>query len=92
MLELLKNIMNKISFPPPHPPAAQEAERGAYQSISSASHVQERAELKPALGPRAVQHQAAPPADDDEEEANSYDSDEASKQLLSDFLFFFDCD
>ncbi|XP_016148696.1 rabphilin-3A-like [Sinocyclocheilus grahami] len=41
-------------------PAAQEAERGSYQSISTASHVQERAhpaeraEMKP-----------APPADDD---------------------------
>lgn len=75
---------------------AQEADRGAYQSISTASHVQERAhpaereEQKPAVGPRPVQHQAAPPADD-EEEANSYDSDEASKQLFIDFLFFFVC-
>ncbi|KAF4110520.1 hypothetical protein G5714_007551 [Onychostoma macrolepis] len=73
-------------------PAAQEAERGAYQSISTASHVQERAELKPAPvpGPRAVQQQAAPPADDEEEEANSYDSDEATTLGSLEFTLLYD--
>uniref|UniRef100_A0A8C1EDU8 Rabphilin 3A homolog (mouse), b n=1 Tax=Cyprinus carpio carpio TaxID=630221 RepID=A0A8C1EDU8_CYPCA len=74
---------------------AQEAERGAYQSISTASHVQERAhpaereEQKPAVGPRPVQHQAAPPADD-EEEANSYDSDEATTLGSLEFTLLYD--
>ncbi|XP_042617137.1 rabphilin-3A-like [Cyprinus carpio] len=76
-------------------PVAQEAERGAYQSISTASHVQERAhpaereEQKPAVGPRPVQHQAAPPADD-EEEANSYDSDEATTLGSLEFTLLYD--
>ncbi|XP_043101856.1 rabphilin-3A isoform X2 [Puntigrus tetrazona] len=65
-------------------PAAQEAERGGYQSIGSASHVQEREEMKPALGPRA-----APPADDDEE-ANSYDSDEATTLGSLEFTLLYD--
>ncbi|XP_016325186.1 rabphilin-3A-like [Sinocyclocheilus anshuiensis] len=71
-------------------PAAQEAERGAYQSISTASHAQERAhpaereEQKPAVGPRA-----APPADD-EEEANSYDSDEATTLGSLEFTLLYD--
>uniref|UniRef100_A0A8C1EJS8 Rabphilin 3A homolog (mouse), b n=1 Tax=Cyprinus carpio carpio TaxID=630221 RepID=A0A8C1EJS8_CYPCA len=67
----------------------------AYQSISTASHVQERAhpaereEQKPAVGPRPVQHQAAPPADD-EEEANSYDSDEATTLGSLEFTLLYD--
>ncbi|XP_016086902.1 rabphilin-3A isoform X1 [Sinocyclocheilus grahami] len=71
-------------------PAAQEAERGAYQSISTASHAQERAhpaereEQKPAVDPRA-----APPADD-EEEANSYDSDEATTLGSLEFTLLYD--
>uniref|UniRef100_A0A8C1YYR5 Rabphilin-3A n=1 Tax=Cyprinus carpio TaxID=7962 RepID=A0A8C1YYR5_CYPCA len=68
---------------PAAPPAAVQT-----QAPVERAHPAEREEQKPAVGPRPVQHQAAPPADD-EEEANSYDSDEASKQLFIDFLFFF---
>ncbi|KAG1952485.1 double C2-like domain-containing protein alpha [Pimephales promelas] len=76
-------------------PVAQEAERGAYQTISNASNVQERAhpaereEQKPAVTPRPAQHQAAPSMDD-EEEANSYDSDEATTLGALEFTLLYD--
>ncbi|XDV17684.1 hypothetical protein PO909_023510 [Leuciscus waleckii] len=56
------------------PAVAQEAERGAYQTISNASN---------------VQHQAAPSVDD-EEEANSYDSDEATTLGALEFTLLYD--
>ncbi|KAI2662117.1 Rabphilin-3A [Labeo rohita] len=64
-------------------------------SASTASHMQERAHLaereeqKPAVGPRPVQHQAAPSMDD-EEEANSYDSDEATTLGSLEFTLLYD--
>ncbi|KAK7169911.1 hypothetical protein R3I94_000220 [Phoxinus phoxinus] len=76
-------------------PVAQEAEKGAYQTSSNASNVQERAhpaereEQKSAVIPRPGQHQPAPSMDD-EEEANSYDSDEATTLGALEFTLLFD--